>query len=151
MIRAAAEDDIQEILRIEREAITPPWTHGMLLSEIYNGDSIFILTSISAGSVTGFIILRRAADEAELLQIAVDKAARRRGIASMLMNAALDRARDAGVCAVYLEVRKSNSAAIGLYKKYGFTSAGTRKDYYASPVEDAVIMKLLLPAAQYGV
>ena len=191
MIRAAAEDDINRILEIEREAISPPWTHGMLLSEIYNEDSFFALSSADeevtgtippddgqagfcgasnngcseispidsygksseeasslAAPVLGFIVLRRAADEGELLQIAVAGAAQRRGVADSLMSEALNRARGTGVETVYLEVRKSNTAAVSLYKKHGFAFSGTRKNYYADPTEDAAVMKLILSAGQ---
>jgi len=139
MIRAATEDDIGRVLEIEREAISPPWTHGSLLNEIYNGDSFFAL----AGSepITGFLILRRIADEGELFQVAVDKTARRRGVASALMEAAFFWARETGLHSIFLEVRKSNEAAIGLYKKFGFLPVGERKNYYADPVEDAVVMR----------
>ena len=181
-IRAATEEDIEHILEIERECISPPWTHGSLLSEVYNEDSFFALalaepvraadlvmqadTTIAlvqspdgaaaqygantknanndTNHIVGFVILRRAADECELLQIAVDKASRRCGIAETLMEAALRWARDAGAATVFLEVRKSNNAAIMLYEKHGFKKYGARKNYYADPIEDAVVMKLSL-------
>ena len=138
-IRAAAEDDITRILEIEHESITPPWTHGGLLGEIYNGDSFFAL-ALDGKMIMGFIILRRAADEGELYQIAVDRARRRQGVADALMKAALEWARDCGINAIYLEVRKSNEAAVKLYQKHGFKKKGRRKDYYAEPAEDAAIM-----------
>ena len=139
MIKAAEEKDIPRILEIERASISPPWTHGALLSEIFNDDSFFAL-AVEEASIVGFVILRRASDEGELLQIAVDKAARRRGAAGGLMGAALGWARDAGVKSVYLEVRKSNEAAVALYKKNGFIQTGTRKNYYDDPAEDAAVM-----------
>ena len=170
MIVIATEEDIPRILEIERDSISPPWSHGALLSEIYNDDSFFALSagaqsrdidaqtvgqspscaavSLPAGAGTakhgevfGFIIMRRAADEGELLQVAVDEHARRRGAADGLMGAALGWARGNGVKSVYLEVRKSNEAAIGLYGKHGFVRAGVRKGYYSGPDEDAVLMR----------
>ena len=143
VVRAASEADIPRILEIERDAIAPPWTHGSLLSEIYSVDSFFALAVVTDG-ISGFIVLRRAADEGELLQIAVDTAGRRQGVADALMAAALDWARDADIGSVYLEVRKSNEAALSLYKKHGFAYAGARKNYYTDPTEDAVIMALQL-------
>jgi ribosomal-protein-alanine N-acetyltransferase len=56
--------------------------------------------------------------------------------------------RSHGVASVYLEVRRSNDAAIRLYRKHGFKSEGRRKNYYSSPVEDAVIMSLMLARTQ---
>jgi ribosomal-protein-alanine N-acetyltransferase len=140
------------ILEIEREAISPPWTHGALLSEIYNGDSFFAVAHSELGtqggklsgnqisSLLGFVILKRAADEGELLRIAVDSSARRCGAADSLMSAAFDHAKENAVKSIFLEVRKSNEAAIGLYKKHGFKQVRYRKDYYSDPIEDALIM-----------
>jgi len=155
MIRAAAEDDIPRILEIEREAISPPWSHGALLGEIYRERSLFAVAGesypVTDGekprtafavneAVNGFIILRQMGDEGELLQIAVDRAKRRRGTADLLIGAALQYAKDNELKSVYLEVRKSNEAAVALYKKHGFISVRQRKDYYSNPVEDAVVM-----------
>ena len=142
-MRDALEEDIARILEIERTSFSLPWTHGSLLSEIYNEDSFFAV-ALEKDRITGFVILRCAADEGELLQIAVDEKARRKGVASTLMDEALAWGRQNGVASIYLEVRKSNKAAIELYSKYGFASEGDRKNYYAGPVEDAAVMKLAL-------
>jgi len=139
MIRQAVEDDIPRILEIEREAISPPWTHGGLLSEIYRDDSYFAL-AVDDNIVSGFVILQRMGDEGEMLQIAVDKKQRRHGIADLLMDAALSWAKECGIGSLYLEVRTSNEAAVALYKKHGFMQTGRRKGYYTEPVEDAILM-----------
>jgi len=138
-IGTATEDDIPRILEIESESISPPWTHGTLLNELYREDSFFI-TAVENKMVLGFAILRQAADEGELLQIAVAGTARRRGIAGALMDALLRFAEEASIITIHLEVRRSNSAAIGLYKKYAFKTIRYRKNYYDSPVEDAAVM-----------
>jgi len=137
----AGEEDIPRILEIEREAITPPWTHGALLGEIYREDSFFAVVKVPVSGVQGFVILRRMGDDAELLQIAVDKAMRRHGLADQLMLAALRYSRENAPGSIFLEVRKSNEAAVALYKKHGFEPVRSRKDYYSDPVEDAVVMK----------
>ena len=138
-IRIAAESDMQRIMEIEKETISPPWTHGWLLEEIYNDDSLFSL-AVEGDAIIGFVILRRVADESELFQIAVDAAYRCRGIADSLLGAALEWARDCGIKSIFLEVRESNAAAIALYAKHGFRQTRRREDYYTEPVEDAVIM-----------
>ena len=137
--RAAAEEDMLRILEIEHEAISPPWTHGALLGEIFRDDSFFAV-AIDDGGVIGFVILRQMADEGELLQIAVDASARRCGVADLLMGAALDYASLHSLGSVFLEVRSSNLAAISLYEKHGFKRVRVRKGYYSDPVEDAVVM-----------
>ena len=139
MIRDAIERDMPRIMEIEKDSISPPWSHGALLGEIYNEGTSFLLAFMDSAAV-GFCILRCTGDEGELFQIAVAKSHRRRGFAGMLLESALLRARSSGVGTVYLEVRKSNTAAIALYKKYGFKKKGLRKKYYNDPEEDAVIM-----------
>jgi len=143
VIKTATEADIPRILEIELEAISPPWSHGTLLSEIYREDSFFAVARLDmdTGPLSGFVILRRMGDEGELLQIAVDKAARRGGAADLLMAAALGFIKDASMGSIFLEVRKSNEAAISLYKKHGFKTVRSRKDYYSDPIEDAIVMK----------
>ena len=163
----AREEDIPRILEIEQTSITPPWTHGALLGEIYRDDSFFAVVKAPVSgdpkivsieysprapaaeseerredmAVQGFVILRRMGDEAELLQIAVDKAMRRLGLADKLMLAALRYSLENELGSIFLEVRSSNEAAIALYKKHGFKPVSSRKDYYIDPVEDAVVMK----------
>jgi ribosomal-protein-alanine N-acetyltransferase len=142
----AEEKDIPAILELERAAFTLPWTEGTLLCEIGRDEAYFALAvedGCEAGQheVLGFCILHKVSDEAELYQIAVSEASRRQGIAGMLMEAALEYAEENGVNAVFLEVRKSNTAAFCLYKKYGYQTVGRRKNYYDNPVEDAVIME----------
>ena len=96
-------------------------------------------TAISP-AIVGFAVLRQVGDDGELLQIAVDKCARGRGVGDLLMNAALEYARNNALCSIFLEVRRGNIAAVGLYKKHGFNSVRIRKNYYSDPVEDAVVM-----------
>ena len=140
MIQKAEEDDILRILEIEQDAISPPWSHGGLLSEVYREDSFFAL-AVDAGTILGFVILRLTGDDSELLQIAVSAANRRCGVADLLMESALGWAHECVVGSIYLEVRKSNDAAVALYKKHGFEQVGVRRDYYTDPVEDALIFE----------
>jgi ribosomal-protein-alanine N-acetyltransferase len=79
----------------------------------------------------GFILLRCALDEADIVTLAVSPQARRRGIARALLAAALADAHARGIVTVFLEVAETNSAAIGLYRSAGFEVAGLRPSYYA--------------------
>ena len=138
-IRQAAESDIPRILEIENEAISPPWSHGALLSEIFSEKSFFAL-AVENGDVLGFVILRCSDEEAQLLQIAVCGQNRRRGIANMLMTAALDHVAKNSPMKFFLEVRESNIAAIRLYKQHKLATIAVRKDYYTHPIENAIVM-----------
>ncbi|MGB6429529.1 MAG: ribosomal protein S18-alanine N-acetyltransferase [Candidatus Acidiferrales bacterium] len=90
--------------------------------------------------VVGFVFTRIAADEVEILNLAVAPDRRRQGIASQLIARALEAAKESGAARAYLEVRPSNRAAIALYRKHGLAPAGRRACYYSSPVEDALVL-----------
>ena len=97
--------------------------------------------------LTGFLIARQVADEAEVLNLAVLTDSRRKGQATSLLTTALDHFRNSGVLRIFLEVRESNQPAIAFYTKHGFISSGRRKAYYRSLVEDALCMDLKFPTA----
>ncbi len=89
------------------------------------------------------VLVRVAADEAEILTIGVT--ARRQGIGTALMAAALGAARTQGASAMFLEVASDNAAARGLYQRLGFAPAGQRKAYYANGA-DALLLRRELGA-----
>ncbi|HVB98558.1 MAG TPA: ribosomal protein S18-alanine N-acetyltransferase [Candidatus Dormibacteraeota bacterium] len=95
--------------------------------------------------VVGFVVARAVADEVEILNLAVDPSARRRGAGAALLAAALEHGRCAGARGAFLEVRQSNRAAIGFYERHGFVRTGLRRGYYRDPEEDALLMGLALP------
>ncbi len=92
----------------------------------------------------GFLLLRVASDEAEILTIGVT--AKRQRIGTELMQAAISRAKNLGAAAIYLEVAAGNAAALGLYSSLGFAPAGRRAKYYPNG-DDAVILRLRLDPA----
>jgi len=92
------------------------------------------------GSALGFLFTRAAADEMEILNLAILPERRRQGLASQLLERGIEQAKAAGATRAYLEVRPSNRAAIALYAKCGFTEAGRRTCYYSNPVEDALVL-----------
>jgi len=99
-----------------------------------------------AGTETvGFLVARCAADEAEILNLAVAPESRRRGYATALAQEALREFRRQGVRRVFLEVRASNGGAIAFYEGLGFRAAGRRAAYYEKPQEDAICMALEFP------
>ncbi|MCL3778666.1 MULTISPECIES: ribosomal protein S18-alanine N-acetyltransferase [unclassified Actinomyces] len=82
--------------------------------------------------------------DADLLTIATAPAARRRGVATLLLDHLLAEARRRGCEHVLLEVRASNTGAQALYARHGFEALGTRRRYYTAPDEDALVMRLRL-------
>lgn len=89
----------------------------------------------------GFVLARVAADEAEILTLAVLPASRRAGLAGMLLRAAWSRAAAAGETRILLEVAEDNTAARALYAKIGFEQVGRRRGYYGAGA-DALVLRL---------
>jgi ribosomal-protein-alanine N-acetyltransferase len=104
-------------------------------------DNSVFLVGESRGEVVGFLLARHAADESEILNIAVRRSDRRSGVGSALLRRAVDHGRANGVRRVYLEVRESNATAIAFYEKHGFGLVGRRKRYYQNPDEDALLFE----------
>ena len=102
-----------------------------------------LLTAELNGQVCGFLVARIIGDEAEILNMAVDKMHRRNGVGSSLLAAAISAAQAQNAKNIYLEVRESNSEAICFYRQHGFEKASERCGYYSSPTENAVVMKKL--------
>lgn len=96
------------------------------------------------GDVVGIIVTRVAADEAEILNLAVLPTLRRRGLARGLLLTALAAARAFNARRAFLEVRESNLGARAFYSRMGFTEFGRRRAYYQGPAEDALILTLQL-------
>jgi ribosomal-protein-alanine N-acetyltransferase len=86
--------------------------------------------SVPETDLAGFVLVRLAAGECEVLSLAVGEAWRGRGVGRGLLDAAIDRARAAGATVAFLEVAEDNPAAQGLYRKLGFRVIGRRNDYY---------------------
>ena len=129
---------IVKILRDSTEAAQWPAESYATLAASPSG---LLLVCEASAQVIGFLAARQTADEAEILNIAIHKDFRRRGAASALLVAALDKFQRSNVASVFLELRASNRAANALYERHGFVSAGSRKAYYRDPPEDAVCMR----------
>ena len=128
---------IAEILRDSAEAAQwPPGSYAKL-AESPGG---LVLVYEASGQPVGFLAARQAADEAEILNIAVQPDFRGKGVASALLLAALDEFRCSSIASVFLELRESNLPALTLYNRHGFTPSGRRKAYYHHPTEDAISM-----------
>lgn len=126
------------ILAALQNAVFPdePWRPREVAALLHQPGAIaYLAVGRASGEPVpqGYVMARMAADEAEVLSLAVLEAARRHGIASRLLAAALERAGLAGARRVYLEVARDNAAAIALYRAAGFARAGRRRGYYRRP------------------
>ena len=137
------EEDLSDVLAIERASFTSPWSEPLFRNEISSPLSRPIIAKMS-GRIIGYICSTLITDEGNILDIAVHPAFRGQGIASALIEETIKHLKALGCRAIFLEVRISHESALRMYDKFEFKVIGTRKDYYASPVEDASIMVLRL-------
>ena len=146
LIRPALPADAAELGRLERACFSDPWTDRSL-SEAIRSDHGISLVATDRGETLGYLLARHAGGSGEILNLAVAPPARRRGVGRVLLDEGLRRLSDLGVAEVFLEVRESNGAALALYQGRGFRIAGTRRGYYRSPEEDALVLRLEIHAS----
>lgn len=144
-IRPCTRDDlpaIREILAQAPEAAS--WSAAALENalDVYLGH---FLVSESSAAVTGFVLARQIADEAEILNLAVNHNCRRHGVGKALMQHLLATFHDPKPKKLFLEVRESNAAAIAFYRSLGFVQSGRRAGYYHQPHEAALIFERNVP------
>ena len=130
---------IPQILALEQECFSTPWTETMLTDALFDPQASFIVAEDEEGNVLGYAGLHVVVDEGYIDNVAVEPDARRHGVASALLDVYC-RFGGANLAFLTLEVRASNAPAIALYEKHGFRRVGLRPGYYQHPREDAVIM-----------
>ena len=135
------ESHLPQILAIEKESNSAPWSERSFRNELEHAYGIFIVAILNS-KVVGYGGIWLVVDEAHVTNIAIDPEQRRQGIGKRLMVELLEAAKAAGMACSTLEVRASNEAAIKLYEQLGFVNAATRKGYYPDNKEDAVVMWL---------
>ena len=138
-IRRMVQTDLEQVAVIAAGLFTQPWDRQGFADALPLESACFLVAA-EGDKVRGYCGLYMAADEGEVINVAVAKASQGKGIASRLMDALLDEGHARGVHRFFLEVRVSNDAAIRLYEKYGFKKQGIRKHFYILPDEDAYLM-----------
>jgi len=141
---------LDQVLAIERASFSDPWTRGMFVSELSVPETGFARAAMRGDRMVGYLFAILIPEEAHLGNLAVDPNERRRGVAQLLLAVLLTEARRQGVTRLTLEVRESNQAARKFYCHNGFIDIAIRKNYYRSPVEDAIVMYRGLPEDPSG-
>ena len=136
-VRRLTFADLPQVVAIERRAFTSPWSLAMFVLELSKPSGICLAAEVE-GELTGYLICSRYDTVWHIMNVAVDPDLRRRRIATTLLETLIARVeRDAQLT---LEVRRSNTGAIGLYEGFGFRAAGVRRRYYQDNGEDALVM-----------
>lgn len=140
IVRRFRPEDADAVSAISNDSLQAAnWSKKSYL-EFSEANGSLMLVIETEGHLSGFLAGRQVADQAEVLNLAVQKKQRRTGQASALLQAALEQFKLRGAKSVYLEVRESNTVAIAFYEKHGFARTGLRKGYYRNPDEAAVTM-----------
>lgn len=135
-------EQIEQVADIDKACFSSAWSAESISQDLENGMNHYFVAMLD-GTVIGFAVLNAVIDQGDLDRIAVLPEYRRRGVAENLLFAVLNECRRLELAAIFLEVRKSNAAAISLYRKCGFSAIGSRKNYYTLPTEDSVTMVLM--------
>lgn len=139
--------DLDEIMSIEPEIYTHPWSRGNFSDSLNAGYSCWVYEENAI--VFGYAVLMLVMDEAHLLNFSIAKPYQGQGLGRELLVHMMQLARKYGAQNIFLEVRPSNVAAIGLYESIGFNEMAVRRNYYPAinGREDAILMGMSLRAA----
>ena len=148
IFRPMTEADIDQVFELEQQCFPTPWPRKSFEIELQNAFS-FCYTLSDGAKIVAYLIYWQVVDEIHIANIAVVDTLRGKGIATWMMKQVLQKARKNGCQVSYLEVRRSNAAAIHIYKKLGFEIVGVRKNYYSEQNEDALLMSCPLRQLNY--
>ena len=176
VIREMTWDDLDQVVAIENENFSVPWTETGFFTYLMRSDALFLVaaealdpeeleseepeseesesealdpenleteefeTEENAERILGYCGIIMAADEGDITNVSVKKDLQGQGIGTMLIQELVSQTEKMGIQTIFLEVRKSNAAALALYEKQGFERMGVRKNYYTDPTEDAITM-----------
>ena len=150
-INRMTEHDLLEVVEIEELSGISVWGWDAYHRELQSPQDVIMLVARldesienQAESIAGFIVSRMVAGELHINNVAVRPEFRRRRIAAQLLAAVIEEGRRHSARVAFLEVRAANVAAHLLYRSCGFQVTGRRRRYYNHPMEDALLMSLLL-------
>ncbi len=139
--RPAGPADVERVMEIEKEGFLHPWSREIIERELQHAWSQVVLALDGAGGlVVGYIVFWLVHDEVHVLNVATAADARRRGVGRALMELAEQEGRRRDARLATLEVRRSNTPALALYRAIGYRQVGVRPNYYAEEKEDAIVM-----------
>lgn len=142
--RSATSGDLSEICEIEQSCFAgEAWSREGIVNFI-SGERVATAAVYMDGRIVSFACAVSVCDEAEIVKVATSPAYRRRGAARAAIERLISESAGNDIRRMLLEVRESNTSALGLYKSLGFREYSRRKNYYSSPREDAILMEKLM-------
>lgn len=138
-IRLMQKEDVPCVTRMEEEYFSEPWS-ARAFEDALDKKEYLYMVAVEGKDVLAYCGMYQVLDEGNITQVAVRSDMRGRGIACKLLQDFMQKGEERGIGAYTLEVRVSNKSAIRTYESCGFVTECVRKDFYASPREDAFIM-----------
>jgi [ribosomal protein S18]-alanine N-acetyltransferase len=144
LIRPMSENDVSEVIAVERASYQFPWSEGIFRDCLRVGYVCRVVTVNDI--IIGYGVMSVGAGEAHILNLCISESSRCRGVGRRLLSYLVERGAAAGMSEAFLEVRPSNTSAIRLYLSAGFEQVGMRRGYYQAVGgrEDAAVLKLSL-------
>ncbi len=142
-IRPVRGAELLRLAEIEQAGFADPWPVDLLAVELVHPQAILLAASRGRAPAAGYVSIRHAVGEAEILRLAVDPGERRQGIARALVEEGLARLRREGIEVCYLEVSVDNRGAIAFYEDLGFVRTGRRRGYYRDGTDALIYTKSL--------
>lgn len=133
-------EDIPQIMEVELECFTVPWTSEAFYNELTHNRNAHYIVMLDDDRIIGYAGMWLMIDEAHVTNVAIRERYRGRKLGQKLMRRLVNEAILRGAERMTLEVRVSNLVAQRLYGKFGFRPVGVRKEYYSDNKEDALIM-----------
>lgn len=139
-VRRMQSGDVPFICSLEKQIFSSPWTEEGFLYKLGNHQFNVSMAGLIDKEIVSYAVSFFILDELHVSNVAVKKNFRRKRIGESMLWISMQVGLEMGANIVHLEVRKSNAAAIELYKKYQFELVGIRKGYYEHENEDALLM-----------
>jgi ribosomal-protein-alanine N-acetyltransferase len=146
-IRRMQSEDLPQVFELDRNSFSLPWPERSFRFELENNEVsrcwvAELLPESGAPLLVAMIVVWMIADEVHVATLAVSPEYRRQKIAQRLLAHTLIDAYHSGANSSFLEVRRSNQAAITLYQRFGYREVAVRRNYYKDNQEDAILMDL---------
>jgi ribosomal-protein-alanine N-acetyltransferase len=150
LIKDMKESDLEEVLEIEKKSFADPWSRRLFKETLSFPHSFNFVLRAATGALLGYINFYLIGEEAHMLNLATHPDWRKKGLATQLLDYAIDFLKLKRAAHFFLEVREGNRDAIALYRKFGFQMIGRRKRYYVETNEDALVMHLASGSEQHA-
>jgi ribosomal-protein-alanine N-acetyltransferase len=140
--RKMTVDDLEQVVAIDQMSFSLPWPARSFQFELTDNPASRSWVAELDGRVVGMVVAWLIVDEIHIATIAVHPDFRKQGIGEKLLLHTLQSAKAEGGVSSFLEVREGNTAAIVMYRKFGYVESGRREGYYKDNGEDAILMTL---------